>query len=753
MSGMPLATFALDIKEISVRGNTLIPESTILAQIDSKVGLPYNPRVVTEDLQKIYNLGFFSAIDVDTADVAGGVQLTFILKELPSITTIEFKGNKKLKDDDLKAVLTLPPSDLPDPLKLKFYPFKIKADVENLKQLYHKKGFHQAQITSALIPDSSDPQGKVALHYTIEEQQKVSVKGIHFKGNAALSAKELRKVMQTNTKGFFSFITGSGKYEEDILQGDLERLKFLYADHGYIDMRVADSALDFRENSDLYITITVEEGAKYNISKVAHSGNTVYADTDIQKVIKVVPNEPFSRSKILQDRLAIADLYAQKGYVTPISEKTAGKLLIDPRIRIDREKRQVELAYVISEGVPHVLNRITIAGNQTTRDKVIRRELSLQEGELFNSTKLKSDQRRVLNLGFFDEVKFNLADGSEANTLDMDAAVTEGSRGSFNFGGGWGSIEKWTVTGGVATPNLFGLGHALEFSATLGSKLQTFSLDYTMPYFLDSQYTVGLEAYNIKREYHTYDSNSTGGSVRFGRKIAEDITGTVKYGYELVDITNVAADASARIKEAEGSSRTSSVALILNRSTINNVMLPTKGMSTKLSGEVAGGILQGNNDFYKIILDHNLYIPLIKDTALRLRGEYAYANAYGESAKVPIFERFFGGGFDVIRGYDERSIGPQDENGEALGGNQRIVLTSEVIIPISKEFRFLTFFDMGDVYGPDEDVDIGTFKKSVGVGARLYTPFGLIKVDWGYKLKREEGESASKVHFGFGSLF
>ncbi len=751
--GSPLYAYALDIKEISVRGNTLIPNSTIFSQIDSKVGLPYNPKVVTEDVQKIYNIGFFSSIEVDVENVDEGVHLTFILVERLPITSIEFDGNKKLKDEKLKEVLTLSPSDLSDVFKLKFYPLKIKKDIENLKQRYHKEGYYHAQITSTLIPDPSDPQEKRILQYTIQENKRVKVKGVNFKGNTAFSEKQLRKTMTTKKKGFFSFITGSGKYEEEIFEADLERLKFFYIDHGYIDIRITDYSLDFRdETSDLYITIALEEGDIYTISRVEISGNTVYSNEDIQKEIKVSPNDPFSRTKIRKDILAIADLYAQKGYLTPISEKTEGKLLIDPMIRIDRKEKRVDLTYSLREGEPHFINRITIAGNQRTRDKVIRRELNVHEGELFNGKDMKRSQQKVMNLGLFDEVEFNLSDGQEARTIDLDVEVMERSSiGSFNFGGGWTSLDKWVISGGVTASNLFGLAHSLDFSATLGGKSQLFNISYTMPRFLDSQYLVGIDAYNIKREYSAYDSRSTGGGVRFGRRISENISGVVKYRYEQVNITDVDEDASVRIKEAEGLSRTSSFSLLLKRSTINNVLLPTKGLLTSLSGEVAGGVLGADNDFYKIIFNNNLYIPLIKDVALRFKGEYAYAKEYGDSDKVPIFERFFGGGADTIRGYEDRSIGPKDENDEPIGGNKRVVLTSEVIIPIRKELRFVTFFDMGDVYGPGEDIDISTFRKSVGAGVRIYTPLGLLKFDWGYKLEKEEGESDYEFHFGLGA--
>ena len=752
--GIPYRVFALDILSISVQGNTLIPDSTILAHIETKPGSLYDSERIAQDIQHVYDVGFFSSVDVLAEEKDGGVDLIFVLEERPIISRIEFIGNRKLSDSDIEEVLVLSPEAFSDSLKLKFYPQKIKDDVNNIKQLYSQEGYHNAQITSALIPDPSAPQEKLVLQYIIEERKKAVVKKIRFEGNTAFSEKKLRKHMATRKKGFFSFITGSGKYEETTFETDLERLRFFYADNGYIDAKIIDHSLDFQEDSsDLFITITIDEGDIYTMKTVSVGGNEVYSADKIQDVIKVSPDSPFSRSSIRKDILAISDLYAQKGYLTPISENTEGKLLIDPKIQIDRDNRQVYLTYAIREGVPHFLNRVIIGGNQLTRDKVIRRELLVQEGKLFNSKKVERSQQKVFNLGFFEDVQFNLSDGPEAHTVDMDIEVTERSLGSFNFGGGYSSLDNFVVSGGVSHPNVFGLAHQIKLSATLGGSSQTFSLNYTIPRFLDSQYLVGLDAYKTKREYDTYDSKSTGGGFRFGRRITDTIFGTLKYEYKKVNISDIDEDASSIIKEAEGESETSSASLILKRSTINNVLLPTKGMKTTLTGEVAGSILQAENDFYKIMFENNIYFPLYKDFALRFKQQFDYAKEYGDSEKVPIFERFFGGGASTIRGYEERSVGPKDENGDEIGGNKRAVVTAELIIPIRKELRLVTFFDAGDVYSSDEDVDLSTFRKGVGAGIRFFSPLGLLRLDWGYKLDRESGESSGEFHFGIGGLF
>ncbi len=749
----PLEAASPTISAIRVQGNALIPESTILSSLESAVGALYNTDLIAKDLQHIYDIGFFSSVDVETEEMDGAYSVTFIVKERPVISRIEFKGNKKIKTEKIEEILTLPTTDLAEIFNQKFVPQKIKEDEENIRQLYRGEGYQNAVITSSLRPDADAPDEKVVLEYTIEEGEKAAVRNVIFEGNTAFSDQELRKQMATRKKGFLSFIDGSGKYEETTLKTDIERVKFFYVDHGYIDVAVKDYSLDYRDGTNLFITIVIEEGVIYKMSHVAVKGNLVYPTEELTKILTMSPDDPFSRTHIRNDILAISALYGQKGYVTPISDNTDGKLLIDPEIRIDRAAKQVDLTYAIREGEPHRLARISITGNDVTRDKVIRRELTLQEGDLVDRSLLEKSQQDIFNLALFEEVNLAFSEGESPNTVNWDIEVEERQTGSFNFGGGWSSVDSFVFSGDIAYANLFGLAHQIMFSASLGSKSQVFNLGYTMPRFLDSKYLVGIDAYKTEREYTSYDSSSVGGGIRFGRKLFKNIFGTVKYEYKEVDTKNVEEDASAIIKESNGLSKTSSMTLFLRRSTINNVLLPTKGMRTNLSGEYAGGVLGAENNFYKLGLNHNIYFPLYRDFALRFKGEVGYITEFGDSDEVPISERFFAGGAETIRGYEERSVGPKDENGEEIGGNTFAVATAEVIIPINKKIRVLGFFDMGDVYTSDEDFDISTFRKGTGIGVRFESPLGLIRLDWGYKLDREEGEDADEFHFGIGALF
>lgn len=756
---LPLEAANPTISAIHVKGNALIPESTILSLLESKVGILYNADLVSKDIQHIYNLGVFTSVEAETETLDDTYSLTFIVQERPAISRIEFKGNKKIKSERFEEILTLKTADLAEIFNQKFYPQKIKEDEEKIRQLYHEDGYQNAVVTSSLHPDPDAPD-KLVLEYVIEEGKKAAVRKVSFEGNHAFSDDELRKQMATRKKGFLSFITGAGKYEETTLKTDIERVKFFYVDHGYIDVAVKDYKVEYRNGLDLFITLFLEEGAVYTISRVGVKGNVVYETEELNKILTMKPGLPFSRTTIRNDILSITALYGKKGYLTPISDNTEGKLLIDPEIEIDRANKQVALTYSIREGVPHTLARVAITGNKITRDKVIRRELAIQEGDLIDSSQLEKSQRDIFNLGLFEDVKLSLKDGDTPNTVDLDVAVVERQTGSFNFGGGWSSVDKFVFSGDLAYANLFGLAHQVTFSATLGSTTQVFNLNYTMPRFLDSKYLVGIDAYKTDHEYDAYNSASVGGGIRFGRKLYKNLFGTLKYEYKEVDISDIEEDASSIIKSSEGLSRTSSATGIFRYSSINNVLLPTKGMRTILETEYAGGLLGAENNFYKIDFTHNMYFPLYHDIALRLKGEAGYIEEFGDSDEVPISERFFAGGANTIRGYEERSVGPKDENGDEIGGNAIALATAEIIVPVNKQLRVLAFFDMGnvvakgDIYGTDGYFDVSKYRKGAGVGVRFNTPLGLLRLDWGYKLDHQpEDKDNDEFHFGIGALF
>lgn len=753
-----LTASARDIQQITVQGNIVIPASTILARVESKVGLPYNPAIVTEDIQRIYEIGFFSTVEVDARETADGLELTYVVAERPIISAVEFQGNQRVKAEKFEDFLSLPPAAISNAMNLAFYPQKIDADRAALLEYYHSQGYQNARISSEIVPDPDAPSESVIVRYTIEEGDKAIVRRVSFEGNTVFTDEELRKVMFTRRRNVWYWFNGSGKYAEELLEADRRNVREFYRDHGYLDAQVVETDLEFREESrNLFITLTIDEGALYTVNEIAISGNTVLSDEDLHALLQLKSGDPFSPATIRADMFTIADEYSKRGYIQPLSDKTADKFLIEPDVRMNAEARQADLTYVISEGVPHRVNRIVITGNKNTRDKVIRREMSLHEGDVFSGEALRKSRQRVFNLALFDDVSVEMQDGAEPHSVDIVLNVIERySIGSFNFGGGWDTVDAWTVSGGVSAENLFGLAHALDFSATFGSTSTLFSIDYTMPHVWDSPYTVGLDAYKQERDYSTYSKENSGGGIRFGRSITRNTMMFLKYRYEFINIFDVAEDASSRFKEAEGESSTSSVSLLLRRSTINNVLLPTQGMRTEVQGELAGGALGADNDFYKLTLSNNIYFPLYNDIALRLRGTYGFIEEYGDSDEVPIFERFYGGGATTIRGYKERSIGPKDEDEEPIGGSSRLVLSSEVIFPVQKDLRLLAFFDMGDVYGADESLDLSSLRKSVGAGLRLKTPFGLMRFDMGYKLDDAEVAEDDKnyeFHFGIGNIF
>jgi outer membrane protein insertion porin family len=739
------------IKQILVKGNISVEEEVIRTSLSTKVGTVYNPDLITRDIQKIYDIGLFADVAIDVEPVEGGVQVTFIVKERSIVETIEITGNKEVKQEDIRDVLAINVRAIFDPLKM-------RDSVQKIKELYGKKGYYNVEVTSEVKPNPKEPEEKIDLAFEIQEGKKLKVEEVSFEGNKAFSSRRLRRVMSTKPYGFLSFLTGSGKFDESAFKTDLDRVIAFYVDHGYIDARVADYKLDFRDRKEkLFVKIFLEEGEPFKVGHIEIKGNNVYSAQDIQDKMKVKEGDVFSRSAVRKDVTAISDLYAQKGYLTPVSDNTKGKLQISPTTSIDRAEKTINLTFNIKEGTPHILNRVTISGNQSTRDHVIRRELRLKEGEPFDSAKLRRSRQRIINLGFFDEANFDLKEGEEEETINLDIHVKERSTGSFQVGGGFSSLDKLVGSFGLNQNNLFGLAHQVNFSTTVGGQSQRFNLNYTVPRFMNTLFTTGVDGFNIRREFDDYTSEERGGGFRIGRPLSEYMSTNFRYKYAWVNISDVSETASSLLQEAEGIRRTSSITSTLVRNSINNILNPTRGGRLSAAFEVAGGILQGNSEFYKFLTDNNWYLPVFSpEIALRFRGEFGFASRYGEEENVPIFERFFGGGANDVRGFEERSLGPKDKNGDVIGGNKKLLFTTELIIPIIKGLKGVAFFDAGSTFESDlEDVVDADFelREGAGIGIRFFSPLGPLSLDWGYKLDRKPGESSNEFHFGVGRTF
>ncbi|MEE8329858.1 MAG: outer membrane protein assembly factor BamA [Thermodesulfovibrionia bacterium] len=720
------------IKLIEIKGNKKIEQETILANIKSKIGSPFSQKIVQEDIKKLYSLGYFDDVRVEIETFEGGINLIFIIKGKPTVVSVDFQGNKKFEIDELKEKVTIAPGAIANH-------FLITDNVKNIISFYESEGYLHAKVLPIIRKVSEDA---VAITYQIDEGSKVKIKKITIEGNKSISSRNIKKAMKTKERWIFSFLTGSGIYKKEEIKTDMERIKKLYQSNGYIQVVISDPVVTLNpERTELYIKITLSEGDKFKIGEISFKGNTIFNSTEFYQHIETSTGKIFNRSALRDDIDSILNLYTEKGYATAD---------INPIFHVNSKEKLVNIVFSVTEGEIFRIGRIEIIGNTKTRDKVIRREMRLDEGETYNSRLLKRSYQRISNLNFFDTVELNPKPQVKEKLVDIDIKVKEKLTGMLTFGGGYSSIDKLIVTGEITQINLFGKGLYLKLRADFSASRTNYNISLRDPWFLDKPVSASINLYNDVFEYPEYDKEALGGSIGFGKELSEYVGGNIKYTFEDVTISDIGDDASSIIKEQEGQKITSSISPSIWRDTRDNYLDPTSGSKNSISATYAG--IGGDNYFVKTLFDSLWYFPVIWDTTFSLRGRFGYASGL-KGRKLPLYERFYVGGINTVRGLAFGEGGPRDETGEVIGGTKELIFNAEYIVPIEKNLRLkgVVFFDAGKSF--DDYEEAKSLRTTAGFGVRWMSPFGPIRLEWGYNLSKKADESSSKIEFAVGGLF
>lgn len=722
------------IKSIEVQGGKKISESTIYSKIKSTVGDPFSKNTVRDDIKKIYRIGYFDDVRVDIDSFEGGVKLVFILKEKPTIVSIDFQGNDEFEEEDFKEHITITPGAISN-LSL------ITDNVNKIVKFYQSEGYWLARAVP-IIRDISDDA--VALTFQIDEGPEVAIDEITIEGNKAISEKKIKKVMETEEKGFFSFITNSGVYKEDQIMVDIYNIKSLYQNNGYISASVSEPSITLGpKKRKLYITIAVSEGEQYRVGKIGIKGNTLFPEEDLYEKIKTAPGKIFDRSLLRKDIDILLDMYMENGYA---------RADINPDVSINKEEKTTDIIFFVAQGSIFRIGRINIEGNTKTRDKVIRREMRLDEGNIFNKKLLKRSFQRINNLNYFDKVEVTPQPRVEESLMDINIDVKEKLTGMISLGGGYSSIDKFMVMGEVTQTNLFGKGLYLKFKADLSARRTNYNLSLRDPWFMDKPISASMSLYNEQVEYTDYDKKATGGSIGFGKELSEYVGGNISYTLENVEITNIEDTASSLIREQEGQKITSSISPSIWRDTRDSYLDPTTGSRYSLALNIAG--LGGDNYFYKFLFSSSWYIPAKWDTTIGLRGRIGYASGFAGKI-LPLYERFYVGGISTLRGLGFGEGGPRTGAGEKKGGNKELIFNAEYIIPIAKEIKLkgVLFIDYGAAFDDGQNINPVHMRYTTGFGIRWMSPFGPFRLEWGFNPAPKSDEDDNKIEFSMGGLF
>ncbi len=729
------------IKAIEIIGNKTISAATILSKIKTRVGEKYLQTVVSDDLKRLYNTGYFSDVRVDREEKDGGFRVLIYLEEKSIVEAITFSKTKYIKVPTLKKKINTQAGKFLDKKTL-------KRDQTLIQELYAKKGLTSAKVDAEVTVDEVTNKAKV--HFIIREGFKIRIKSIKFVGNEKIANKKLKKVIKLRTKNFFR----SGYFKEDVINEDVDRLRAYYEQQGYIDVKVSYE-VETLNKGYVAVTFSILEGKQYNIGKIFITGNKIVSDAEIFRIMKQSKEGGiFSRDRLSIDLSDIKTLYFDKGYIfADVQESTS----------LDSATGKVDITIDIAEGDIAYIEMVKIQGNTRTRDIVIRRELRLYPGERFDGVQLRRSKERLNNLGYFEDVGFDIEDTDSFDRKNLIVQVKEAKTGTFSFGGGFSTVDQ--VVGFVEIqqknfdftnwPSFTGGGQNLMLRAETGSTKNNLMLSFTEPWIFDHPVSGGFDAFRTDRQReqnigYAYDELRVGGNIRMGKQFTEYTRGNVSYRREQITIDNFEEGVSGDLLDEEGTNTISSIGLSLTRDSRDSVFSPTKGLVLTGGVDFAGGGLGGTKDFYRLEGSGNYYIPLIYKSVLELSVRGGIVNEFGDSEKVPIFERFFAGGAKSIRGYNERKVGPVDSLTEdPIGGEALFVSNVELTIPLLDFIKLATFFDVGNVWASSDDFASGNLKAGTGFGFRVKTPIGPINLDYGYPLNDEPGEESRSGKFYF----
>jgi outer membrane protein insertion porin family len=756
--------------ELKFVGPKEVNEQLIRANISVLVGDPFSPTAVDQDVRNLYAMGLFLNIRVNQEMTSGGVALTYLLQARPKLTEISFSGNKKYSNKKLTKVIK---SKVGEPLDEQL----LFNDTQEIKKKYAGAGYPDTLVKYVLSVD--EPAGRATVRFEITENARQRIINVVFEGAKAFPQKKLRKVVKTRRWWFMSWLTGSGKLKPAELDEDRERLREFYWDHGYIDFEVKNIQFLYPETNRMVVNWQVFEGNPYKVGGISFKGTTLFPTNDTGKLMPMKPGDTFTPKGMEKDTALIEDFYGARGYID-VTENSRNLVV---GMIPNTEKNTIDLEYNVTEGQKSYIERIEIRGNWKTKDRVLRRELSVYPGDTFDMVKVKLSQRRIEGLGFFEKVETKPETTDIPNRKNLIVAVDEKSTGNVSVGAGFSSVDSLVgfveLTQGnfdlFHPPTFQGGGQKARMRLAIGTERKDVMLAFTEPWFLGRKLRLDVEAYYSQLDYLSvndlYNQDEGGGRFGLTKPLFSDfIIANAYYSIQNIGIVDVNPAAPPAIWDSKGYTLLSTMGVGLAWDTRNNTLLPNKGGRSELLASVTGGPLGGDASYYNLELRNSRYFPgFAKGHILELLGRVGFGQAFGDSDDIPFFKRYYLGGLYSLRGYEYRDVGPKqmDGNGdwEPIGGNTYWFASAEYSIPVIERVRIAAFYDCGMVYpgsfsfspgAPDRPIDgpgyaTGTYASDIGFGIRLNLPIGPLRLDYAIPLKHDSTTSGNgRFQFGVG---
>ncbi|OGU22232.1 MAG: outer membrane protein assembly factor BamA [Hydrogenophilales bacterium RIFOXYD1_FULL_62_11] len=761
-----LASEPFVVKDIRVEGIQRTEAGTVFSYLPVKVGETMTDEKSAAAIKALYATGFFKEVRLEARD---GV-LIVTVEERPSIAKVTLVGIKEFSEDDLKAGLKqtgLAEGQVLDRSLVD------KAEQE-LQRQYYNRGKYAVEIKTTLTPLE---RNRVAVQFDVVEGESAKIQQINLVGNKAFSEKELLGEITSTTPGWLTWYTKNDQYSKARLGGDIEILRSFYLNRGYLEFNVDSTQVSISpDKQGIYITINVTEGPQYTVSSVKLAGQMLVPEAELQKLVTVEPGKVFVRDRLTETTKKISERLGNDGYafanVNAVPE-------------LDKEKATVAFTLFVDPGRRVYVNRVNVTGNTKTRDEVVRREIRQMEGAYYDAAKINRSRDRLNRLGYFEQVNIETPSVSgTTDQVDVNVGVTEKSTGSIQLGAGFSSSEGLVLSGSVSQANVFGTGNRVSAQLNTGSVNTVYALSFVNPYYTIDGISLGYDLY--KRDVDTnsldnvsdYQSSTLGAGVRLGFPVNERDFISLGLVYEMSSLTidpvvpagqeqtqqQKFVDPNKTLNRSRDDD-TLRIDTSWARDTRNSFLFPTKGMLQRVSSEI--GTPVGSLQYYKLSYQHQHYFPLSSSFTLLLNGEVGIGGGLGDDG-LPFFKNFFAGGSSSVRGFKPGTLGPKDYNGDAIGGDKRMVGNVELFFPLpgikdNQSLRMSAFVDAGAAYGSGgssangqstySDFSFNEIGVSAGLAVLWVSPLGPLKFSLAQPLVSNPGDQEEIFQFTLGNAF